>query len=92
LRIGLPTLLTVQTGINEPRYATLRAIKQARDKPLRVLSLSDLGLDPGEVAAAAGSHRRRLTHPERADGAQILDGSTADVAAAIVSIVRERLG
>lgn len=30
-RIGLPALLTVQTGINEPRYATLRAIKQARE-------------------------------------------------------------
>ena len=27
--------LTIQTGINEPRYATLRAIKQAREKPLR---------------------------------------------------------
>ena len=29
-----PALLTVQTGINEPRYATLRAIKQAEAKPL----------------------------------------------------------
>jgi electron transfer flavoprotein beta subunit len=91
LRVGLPALLTVQTGINEPRYATLRAIKQARDKPLRVMSLSDVGLDPGQVAAAAGSQRRRLAHPERAEGAEILDGSATDVAARIVSIVRERL-
>ncbi len=34
VRIGLPALLTIQTGINEPRYANLRAIKQAREKPL----------------------------------------------------------
>src|SRR5581483_1054100 len=34
LRVGLPALLTIQTGINEPRYATLRALKQAREKPL----------------------------------------------------------
>lgn len=92
LRVGLPALLTVQTGINEPRYATLRAIKQARNKPLRLLALGDVGLDPGRVAVAAGSRRRRLAHPERGESAEILDGSTADVAATIVSIVRERLG
>jgi electron transfer flavoprotein beta subunit len=91
LGIGLPALLTIQTGINEPRYATLRAIKQSRDKPLQVLSLADVGLDSDAINAAAGSRRRRLAHPETGEGAQILDGSTADVAATIVSIVRERL-
>src|ERR671914_274440 len=37
LRVRLPALLTIQTGINEPRYATLRAIKQAKEKPLDVV-------------------------------------------------------
>jgi electron transfer flavoprotein beta subunit len=92
VRISLPALFTIQTGINEPRYATLRAIKQAREKPQSVLSLTDVGLDAAQVAAAAGSHRRRLAHPEKGEGAQILDGSTADVAAKIVSIVKERVG
>ena len=36
LRVRTPALLTIQTGINQPRYATLRAIKQAREKPLAV--------------------------------------------------------
>jgi electron transfer flavoprotein beta subunit len=92
LRVGLPALLTIQTGINEPRYATLRAIKQARDKPRSVLSLSDVGLAAAQVAAAAGSHRRRLAHPQKGDGAQLLDGSPAELAATIVSLVRERVG
>jgi len=92
VRISLPALLTVQTGINEPRYATLRAIKQAREKPMEVRSLADVGLDAGQIAAASGSHRRRLAHPERGEGAQILDGSTAEVAARIASIVKERIG
>ena len=51
LRIRTPALLTIQTGINQPRYATLRAIKQAREKPLVLEDLGDLGLDPAEVAA-----------------------------------------
>jgi electron transfer flavoprotein beta subunit len=92
VRIGLPALLTIQTGINEPRYATLRAIKQAREKPLEVRSLADLGLDAGAVQAATGSHRRRLAHPEKGEGAQMLDGSTAEVAAKIAEIVKERVG
>ncbi len=92
LRIGLPALLTIQTGINEPRYATLRAIKQARDKPLAVMSLAEVGLDADALTTATGSHRRRLAHPEKGEGAEMLDGSTTEVAARIAEIVRERIG
>src|ERR1700733_15110925 len=58
LRIGLPALLTIQTGINQPRYANLRAIKQAREKPLDVVEADELGVDEGALAAAAGSRGR----------------------------------
>jgi electron transfer flavoprotein beta subunit len=92
VRVRTPALLTIQTGINEPRYATLRAIKQARDKHLDVRSLGDLGLSAETVAAAAGSRRRRLAHPDRGDGAQILEGSTSEVAVRIAEIVKERIG
>jgi len=91
LRVRLPALLTIQTGINEPRYATLRAIKQARDKPLDELDLGDLDLDEATVSAAAGARVRRLRHPEKGEGAQMLDGSPAEVAARIADIVKERL-
>lgn len=92
VRISTPALLTIQTGINEPRYATLRAIKQARDKPLEVCSPAEFGVDADAVAAAAGSHRRRLAPPDRGDGAEMLDGSASEVAERIATIVKERLG
>ena len=50
LRVGLPALLTIQTGINEPRYATLRAIKQAREKPLDVVEPASWGSTPTRSA------------------------------------------
>jgi electron transfer flavoprotein beta subunit len=91
VRIGLPALLTVQTGINEPRYANLRAIKQAREKPLEVLELDELGLRPDDVQAASGARLRRLAAPQEGEGAEMLEGSAADVARRIVEIVQDRL-
>jgi electron transfer flavoprotein beta subunit len=91
LKLGTPALLTVQTGINEPRYATLRAIKQAREKPLEVVGLAELGLDPDEVASAAGSRLLSLAHPQRGAGAEMLDGGPAAIASRIAEIVQDRM-
>jgi electron transfer flavoprotein beta subunit len=91
LRVRMPALLTIQTGINQPRYANLRAIKQAREKPVDVSTPEQLGLEAGAVAAASGSRRRDLHPPERGEGAEMLQGSADQVAVRIVEIVRDRL-
>jgi electron transfer flavoprotein beta subunit len=91
LKVGMPALLTVQTGINEPRYATLRAIKQAREKPLDVKGLDDLGLDAVAVEGAAGSELVSLAHPQRGAGAEMLEGAPAAIAARIVEILQDRM-
>lgn len=91
LQVRLPALLTIQTGINEPRYATLRAIKQAKEKQLDVVGLGDLGLDSGAVEAAAGARVRSMAHPDTGEGAEMLDGPAPEVAARIAEIVKERM-
>ena len=91
LRVPCPALLTIQTGINQPRYATLRAVKQAREKPLHVMGLEDLGLEGAALEASAGSRRRRLAHHEKGAGATMLNGSARDVAERIAEIVKERI-
>jgi electron transfer flavoprotein beta subunit len=90
VRVRMPALLTVQTGINQPRYATLRAIKQAREKPLAEVDLDELGLSAGDVEAAAGSRRVALATPDKSGGAQMLEGSVAEIAGRIAQLVRER--
>jgi electron transfer flavoprotein beta subunit len=92
VRVRTPALLTIQTGINQPRYATLRAIKQAKEKPLAVVDLDELGLSAADVAASAGSRRVALTTPDRTAGARMLEGSVADVAGQIAQLVKERTG
>jgi len=92
LRVALPAVLTIQTGINAPRYATLRQIKQAKAKPLDLVGLDDLGLVAGDLEAVAGSRRRRLAVPSSEGGAEMLSGSPAEVADRIAQIVGERMG
>jgi hypothetical protein len=55
------------------------------------MTLEQLGVDSGEVQTAAGSRLRALKHPERGEGAEMIDGSPSDIAARIVEIVRDRM-
>jgi electron transfer flavoprotein beta subunit len=89
IQIQTPALLTVQTGINEPRYANLRAIKQARDKPMAVFDLAAIGLTADDVWEAAGYRPVSLSAAETKNKAEMLAGPPAAVAARIVEIVRE---
>jgi len=91
LRVELPALFTIQTGINQPRYANLRALKQAKEKPLELTSPADLGLDADTLAASAGSRVRSVGRPEVGEGAEMLNGSAAAVAERIAGIVKERM-
>jgi electron transfer flavoprotein beta subunit len=81
--VDLPALLTIQSGINEPRYATLRAIKQAEQQEIEVVEPGDLG----EPAARV----RRMFHPPRGEGAEMIGKDPAGVAQRIKEIVEEKL-
>ncbi|MBA3807526.1 MAG: electron transfer flavoprotein subunit beta [Solirubrobacterales bacterium] len=91
LTLATPALLTVQSGVAKSRHATLRAIKQARAKPLSVLALGDLGLDAGALLASAGSRTVRLRERDRGEGASLLEGEASEIAARIATIVTEAL-
>jgi electron transfer flavoprotein beta subunit len=83
VEVDTPALLTIQTGINEPRYATLRAIKQAEEKEIEVRGPGDLGEPAYRV--------RRMFVPSKGEGAEMLNGSPAAVAQRIKEIVEERM-
>jgi len=92
VEIQCPAVLTIQLGINTPRYASLRSIKQAAAKPIEVLSLADVGLNTGAVGEAGSLSRvRRMYIPERGR-AQIIEGDAAAQAARLAEIIREFKG
>jgi electron transfer flavoprotein beta subunit len=83
VEVETPAVLTIQTGINEPRYATLRAIKQADEKEIDVRPLGDAGEQAYNV--------RKMFVPPKGEGAEMLNGNPADVAQRIKEIVEERM-
>jgi electron transfer flavoprotein beta subunit len=92
VRIQCPAVLTIQLGINTPRYASLRSIKQAAAKPIEVLSLTDLDLDPALVGEAGSASRvRRMYVPEKGR-AELIAGDAAAQAARLAAIIREFKG
>jgi electron transfer flavoprotein beta subunit len=88
----LPAVLTIQLGINTPRYASLRAIKQAAAKPIELLSLADLSVAAGAVGEAGSLSRvRRMYMPEKGR-AEMIEGSIDEQAQRVIEIVREVVG
>jgi electron transfer flavoprotein beta subunit len=82
IEIPLPAVLTIQSGINKPRYATLKGIMAARNKPIQRLSAADLGLD-----AAALVPRQKITRvyvPAKRAQTEFFAGTPKEIAAKLV--------
>lgn len=92
MQIECPAVLTIQLGINTPRYASLRSIKQAAAKPIEVLSLDAVGLKRGEVGESGSLSRvRRMYVPDKGR-AQMIEGSVEEQVARLAEIIREFSG
>ena len=77
----LPALLTIQSGINQLRYATLKGIMAAKKKEVRRVA-------PAEPLTA-GQDIVALYVPEKAKHTELVTGSPAEAAAALVKKLRE---
>jgi len=83
IELPLPALLTMQSGGNKLRYATLMGIKRARTKELRSIPAADLGVAPAQSVAL-----ERIALPQKQRSTQILNGTAKDAAAALVEKLR----
>ena len=82
--VALPAVLAVQTGINTPRYAPIREMRQALKKELKVVTLDDIGVDAESVSAAASKvELLGLYFPEVISNAIMLQGSPDETAGEI---------
>jgi len=92
MQIECPAVLTIQLGINTPRYASLRSIKQAAAKPIEAVSLEQLGVKPSDAGESGSLSRvRRMYVPDKGR-AQMIEGSVEEQAARLAKIIKELTG
>ena len=75
VEIDLPAVLTIQTGINKPRYAPIMGIKAAQKKEIKLLNLNDIGLNADEIKVVDSLVRlERYYFPIVVSKAEIIEG------------------
>lgn len=91
--IDLPCVLSIQTGINEPRYVGMRGIRQVASIPIPTFDASSLGVGPGTVGAN-GAKVKRVDYfvPALGKGAEILHGSREENAGRVLELVAAKGG
>jgi electron transfer flavoprotein beta subunit len=80
VEIPLPAVLTIQSGINQLRYATLKGIMAAKKKEIR------------KAAAAPGVPKQKIVSlyvPEKGKKTQLIGGSPAEAAKELVRRLRD---
>lgn len=87
-KVSLPAVLSIQTGINEPRYVSIMGIRKAAKKELNVVALADLGI--GDADLAPMTTVEEYFFPPETEGAEILEGDAASVAEQILKIIKEK--
>lgn len=90
--VDMPCVLSIQTGINEPRYVGIRGIRKVASVDIPVMSAADLGVE-GAVGVDASKVRRvDYFQPEMGEGAEMLEGSMDDKIAKLIELLKSNGG
>ena len=93
LEVDLPAVLTIQTGINQPRYVSIMGIRKVAKKEIKTFGVSDLNLKAEEVGLS-GSYTQleKIFLPSVGEGAQMLEGKPEEIASKIFDILKDKGG
>lgn len=87
LEMPLPAVLSIEKGINTPRYPTLPNIMKAKKKPIEEQDINSLGIDGEVLASHVSVEAMALPRQERL--AKVLEGDNETRVAALVKALRE---
>ena len=93
VEIDLPAVLTIQTGINEPRYVSIMGIRKVSKKEIKTLGASDLNLKTEEVGLSGSDIRlEKIFLPPVGEGAEMLEGKPEELALKVFDILKDKGG
>jgi len=89
IELKLPAVLTIQTGINEPKYVSLSALLEAEDKETKDLGLEELGIAPGQPL---NTKIDQVFFPPVGKMAEIWKGTPEEVVTQLTEIIKKKKG
>jgi electron transfer flavoprotein beta subunit len=93
LEMDLPAMLSVATGLNEPRFVSIRAVRKVASMDIPSVEMGDLGLSESEVGANGSKIQiEKMELPPEGEGAEIIKGSPEEAAARLAEILKEKGG
>ena len=91
VEIPIPAALTIQTGINNPRYVSIMGIQKVRKIGIRETDSEELGLSEEEIGLKGSSvASQKLSLPPVGEGAEILTGSLSEICEKTTQIIRDK--
>ena len=90
LEMPLPAVLSIQSGINQPRYPTLPGIMKAKKKRLDVMTAADLGV--AEIGKEGSkTELAQISVPVSEHKAEIIQGDAKQAAAALINKLKNEV-
>ncbi len=81
ITVSMPCLLTIQAGINTPRYPSLSKVLRAADK--EVLTVDGQGASPRQVCSA-------IRHPEKQRAGVVVEGGRTEKVRELYRVLRQK--
>jgi electron transfer flavoprotein beta subunit len=85
IEVALPVVVTAQKGLNEPRYPSVAGIMKAKKKPLKTMTLADLGI--GDMAPKMNVDKYTL--PTARQAGRTIPGEAAQAAVELARLLHE---
>jgi electron transfer flavoprotein beta subunit len=91
--IALPCVVSIQTGINEPRYVGIRGIRKVASVVIPTLTASDLGIGSDSVGSTAAKVKKAdYFLPDLGKGAEMLEGSSDEIIEKLIDMLKAKGG
>ena len=82
--LTLPSSLSIQSGLNKPRYASLKGIMSAKKKPLNTINVSDMGLDITPLVETLKTYI-----PEKSKETKFIEGDTETIVEQLIKVLKD---
>lgn len=88
LEIPLPAVLSIQSGINQPRYASLKGIMGVKKKEIKLIDLAATGLSASDLSPKQVIQKVYI--PQKTKQTEFLEGAAKDVAQKLIDRLKNQ--